>query len=49
MKDLVVLFETCEKLGYNLEGLTLDEGMTLLRGFKLLINETIVNKQCKQI
>jgi hypothetical protein len=47
MKDLIALFEACNKLGYNLDDLTLDEGMTLLRDFKLLVNETIINSTNK--
>jgi len=47
MKDLVVLFEACEKMGISLEGLTFVEGLSLLKEFKRLINDAIIESDNK--
>jgi len=47
MKDLAVLLETCEKMGFSIDSLTLREGAALLVDLKRLINDAIIESDNK--
>lgn len=49
MKDLVIVFEALEKLGYDITGLTFNEGIKLFNDIKNVIDDAgvkrVINKE----
>lgn len=44
MEDMIILFEALERIGYNLDGLTFQEGVNLKTDIDNLVKQTTNGK-----